>query len=130
MQRRSVVALSLLALVAVLIAAPAALAKTFAGSTLVGSANYPAASGRVTLQQNRGVQYFVVEVTNVGQLAGTELNLFVAGVQAGGVMIRPTGDGRRAVPVIPGSPIPQVTAAMPVQLKTRAGVVVVSGTFP
>jgi hypothetical protein len=140
MERRLTVAVSLLALVASLALAPAALAKSGSGSSKpiaipgkpIVDASKSVTGPKLVVRQvltSKGVRNLEVQVKGLPQLAGAELDVFVGGVQAGSLMVRPDGDGKHALPIIAGSPVPRVWSNMPVELRTRAGLLVVSGTL-
>jgi hypothetical protein len=130
MFRTSSLALSLLALTALLALAPAALAAVAPQPVAIlnPSADFPAASGKAKFDLNLGALQFVVEVDGVPQLAGATLDVLIGGIKAGTTTVDALGNGRFVVDVGPTSPVWEIPAGTAVAVQTDAGVVVISGT--
>jgi hypothetical protein len=96
---------------------------------LKGSAQFPNAKGTAKYRDRGGEQEFQVEVENVKKLAGKRLGVFVNGNNVGTMRINQFGAGRLELNSDRGDNVPAISAGSKVQVKTGAGVLVVSGQF-
>jgi hypothetical protein len=97
--------------------------------SLQGSNAYPNAKGSAKYRNRGGEQEFQVEVENVKQLAGQKLIVFVSGKKVGTLKINDLGAGRLNLNSTQGDRVPRIESGSKVQVKTGAGVLVVSGKF-
>jgi hypothetical protein len=110
--------------------APAAQAKsTDIRISLKGSAQFPNAKGTAKYRDRGGEREFQVEVENVKVLAGKTLNVFVNGTKVGSLKVSTLGAGSLNLNSTRGNNVPAIRAGSKVQVKTSAGVLVVSGQF-
>jgi opacity protein-like surface antigen len=126
MKRTVILTVSLLALAALAVAAPAVQAK--GGGTRVAlkpGASFPGASGKAKFQ-NEGQRELEIEVEHVRRLAGKRVNFFVNSTKVGSARVSGLGAAqinRR------GASFPAIKAGTRVKVKTAAGKLIVSGRF-
>jgi len=123
-----------LTLIAALVVPQFAFAQTRANATdmkisLTGSAGFPNAKGTAKYRDRNGEQDFQVEVENVRSLAGKRLFVFVDGKQVGKMRISQLGTGRLNLNSGNGDTVPTIHAGSSVEVRTRSGALVVSGSF-
>lgn len=109
--------------------APVAQAANDIRISLKGSAQFPNAKGTAKYKDRGGEQEFQVEVENVKKLAGKKLSVFVNGSKVGTMRINQFGAGRIELNSDRGDNVPAISGGSKVQVKTGAGVLVVSGSF-
>jgi opacity protein-like surface antigen len=127
MKRTVILTVSLLALAALAVAAPAVQAKDDPGTriALKGSGAFPGASGKAKFQ-NQGQRELEIEVEHVRRLAGKRVNFFVNSTKVGSARVSRLGAAqvnRR------GASFPAITAGTRIKVKTAAGRLIVSGQF-
>lgn len=127
MKRTVILTVSLLALAALAVAAPAVQAKGDPGTriALKASAAFPGAIGKAKLQ-NEGQRELEIEVEHVRRLAGKRVNFFVNAKKVGSARVNGLGAAqvdRR------GAGFPSVGAGTQIKVKTAAGKLIVSGRF-
>jgi len=97
--------------------------------SLTGSAPYANAKGTAKYKAAGGEREFQVELENARPLAGKTLNVFVNGTRVGSMRVSALGVGRFSRNTDLGQSVPLISAGSRVQIKTTAGVIVVSGSF-
>jgi opacity protein-like surface antigen len=127
MKRTVILTVSLLALAALAVAAPAVQAKGGPGTriALKPSAAFPGASGKAKFQ-NQGQRELEIEVEHVRRLAGKRVNFFVNRAKVGSARVNGLGAAqinRR------GASFPAINAGTRVKVKTASGKLIVSGQF-
>jgi hypothetical protein len=127
MKRTVILTVSLLALAALAVAAPAVQAKGGPGTriALKPSAAFPGASGKAKFQ-NQGQRELEIEVEHVRRLAGKRVNFFVNRTKVGSARVNGLGAAqinRR------GASFPAINAGTRVKVKTASGKLIVSGQF-
>jgi hypothetical protein len=109
---------------------PAAEAKgTVTRIELSGSAQYPKANGTAKYKVDGRDREFQVELEDARQLAGSKVTVFVDGRKAGAFKVSALGTGRMKRSTERGQTVPNITDGSTVQIKTRSGALVVSGSF-
>ena len=118
-------------LLGTLLYAPAAQAKGGAGTIiqLRGSAQYPNANGKAKYKAEGGEREFEVELEDARALKGKVLTVYANGAKVGTFRVNNLGNGRLERNSDLGQNVPNIHAGSPVQIKTAAGVLVVSGSF-
>ena len=127
MKRTVILTVSLLALAALAVAAPAVQAKNDPGMriALKSSPAFPGASGKAKFQ-NRDQRELEIEVEHVRRLAGRRVNFFVNSTKVGSARVNRLGAAqinRR------GASFPAIAAGTRVKVKTATGRLIVSGQF-
>ena len=127
MKRTVILTVSLLALAALAVAAPAVQAKGGPGTriALKSSGAFPGASGKAKFQ-NKGQRELEIEVEHVRRLAGRRVNFFVNSTKVGSARVNRLGAAqinRR------GASFPAINAGTRIKVKTAAGRLIVSGSF-
>ena len=127
MKRTVILTVSLLALAALAVAAPAVQAKGGPGTriALKSSGAFPGASGKAKFQ-NEGQRELEIEVEHVRRLAGRRVNFFVNSTKVGSARVNGLGAAqinRR------GASFPAINAGTRIKVKTAAGRLIVSGSF-
>ena len=127
MKRTVILSVSLLALAALAVAAPAVQAKNDPGTriALKSSGAFPGASGKAKFQ-NRDQRELEIEVEHVRRLAGKRVNFYVNSTKVGSARVNGLGAAqinRR------GASFPSVGAGTRIKVKTAAGKLIVSGSF-
>ena len=127
MKRTVILSVSLLALAALAVAAPAVQAKNDPGTriALKSSGAFPGASGQAKLQ-NKDQRELEIEVEHVRRLAGKRVNFYVNSTKVGSARVNGLGAAqinRR------GASFPSVGAGTRIKVKTAAGKLIVSGSF-
>lgn len=97
--------------------------------SLKGSGQYPNAKGTAKYRDRGGEKEFQVEVENVKALAGKTLNVLVNGTKVGSLKVSSLGAGSLNMNSSRGNKVPAIKSGSKVQVKTSAGVLVVSGQF-
>ena len=118
-------------LLGTLLYAPAAQAKGGDGTIiqLRGSAQYPNANGKAKYKNEGGEREFEVELEDARALRGKTLTVYANGAKVGTFRVNNLGNGRLERNSDLGQNVPNIHAGSPVQIKTAAGVLVVSGSF-
>ena len=111
--------------------APAAHAKGGEGTriTLRGSAQYSNANGTAKYKNIGGEREFQVELEDARALRGKVLTVYANGAKVGTFRVNNLGNGRLERNSDQGQNVPNISAGSPIQIKTAAGVLVVSGSF-
>jgi opacity protein-like surface antigen len=127
MKRTVILTVSLLALAALAVVAPAVQAKGGPGTriALEASGSFPGATGKAKFQ-NQGQRELEVEVEHVRWLAGKRVNFFVNSTKVGSARVNGLGAAqvnRR------GASFPTINAGTRITVKTAAGKLIVSGRF-
>ena len=127
MKRTVILTVSLLALAALAVAAPAVQAKGDPGTriSLKPSGAFPGASGKAKFQ-NQGQRELEIEVEHVRRLAGRRVTFFVNSTKVGSARVNRFGAAqvnRR------GASFPAITAGTRIKVKTAVGRLIVSGQF-
>ena len=127
MKRTVILTVSLLALAALAVAAPAVQAKGGPGTriALKSSGAFPGASGKAKFQ-NEGQRELEIEVEHVRRLAGKRVSFFVNSTKVGSARVNGLGTAqvnRR------GASFPAINAGTRIKVKTAAGKLIVSGRF-
>ena len=118
---------TILALAALAVAAPAVQAKGGPGTriALKSSGAFPGASGKAKFQ-NEGQRELEIEVEHVRRLAGKRVSFFVNSTKVGSARVNGLGAAqvnRR------GASFPAINAGTRIKVKTAAGKLIVSGQF-
>jgi opacity protein-like surface antigen len=127
MKRTVILTVSLLALAALAVAAPAVQAKGGPGTRIAlhASGAFPGASGKAKLQ-NEGQRELEIEVEHARRLAGRNVSFYVNNTKVGTARVNRFGAAqvnRR------GAGFPAINAGTRIKVKTAAGRLVVSGQF-
>src|SRR4029450_3108258 len=127
MKRTVILTVSLLALAALAVAAPAVQAKGEPGIriALKSAGPVPGASGQAKFQ-HQGPGELEIEVEHVRRLAGKRVNFFVNSTKVGSARVNGLGAAqvnRR------GASFPTIDAGTRIKVKTAAGKLIVSGQF-
>jgi hypothetical protein len=127
MKRTVILTVSLLALAALVVAAPAVQAKGGPGTriALKSSGAFPGASGKAKFQ-NQGQRELEIEVEHVRRLAGKRVSFFVNSTKVGSARVNGLGAAqvnRR------GASFPAINTGTRIKVKTAAGKLIVSGRF-
>ncbi len=127
MKRTIIFTVSLLALAALAVAAPAVQAKGGPGTriALKSSGAFPGASGKAKFQ-NEGQRELEIEVEHVRRLAGKRVSFFVNSTKVGSARINGLG---AAQVNLRGASFPSINAGTRVKVKAAAGKLIVSGRF-
>jgi len=96
---------------------------------LTGSAQYPNAKGTAKYKDRGGEREFQVELENARSLAGKTVDVYANGTKVGSFKVSALGAGRLNRNSDLGQSVPNITAGSAIQIKTRAGVLIVSGSF-
>lgn len=97
--------------------------------SLRGSAQYPTAKGTAKYKAEGGEREFQVELENAKSLAGKTVDVYANGAKVGSFKVTALGTGRFNRNTDRGQSVPMIRAGSAVQIKTRAGVLIVSGSF-
>lgn len=92
------------------------------------SAAFPHATGKAAYRGGSEAE-FEAQVDNVKRLAGQTVNVFVNGVKVGSTKVNALGTANFNRSVSAGQSVPTIKAGYKIQIKTAAGVVIVSGSF-
>jgi hypothetical protein len=127
MKRTVILTVSLLALAAFAVAAPAVQAKNEPGIriALKSAGTFPGASGKAKFQ-NQGQRELEIEVEHVRRLAGKRVNFFVNSTKVGSARVSGLGAAqieRR------GASFPAINSGTRIKVKTAGGKLIVSGRF-
>ena len=127
MKRTVILTVSLLALAALAVAAPAVQAKGGPGTriTLKSSGAFPGASGKAKFQ-NQGQRELEVEVEHVRRLAGKRVNFFVNSTKIGSARVNGLGAAQINKR---GAGFPAISAGTRIKVKTTGGATIVAGRF-
>lgn len=96
---------------------------------LRGSAQYPNAKGTAKYKADGGEREFQVELENAKPLAGKMVDVYANGAKVGSFKVTALGTGRLNRNTDLGQNVPAIGAGSAIQIKTRAGVLIVSGSF-
>jgi hypothetical protein len=97
--------------------------------SLRGSTQYPNAKGTAKYKAEGGEREFQVELENAKPLAGKTVDVYANGVKVGSFKVTALGTGRLNRNTDLGQSVPMIGAGSAIQIKTRAGVLIVSGSF-
>jgi len=127
MKRTVILTVSLLALAALAVAAPAVQAKNDPGMRIVlkASGAFPGASGKAKFQ-TKDQRELEMEVEHVRRLAGKRVNFYVNSTKVGSARVNGLGAAqinRR------GASFPSIATGTQIKIKTAAGKLIVSGRF-
>jgi hypothetical protein len=114
---------------AVPVTAPAHTGGLELSARLAGSAAYPNAAGRSTLERSSGKREIDVTVTHVARLAGQRLVVFVDGKRVGTLRVSAAGRAHRSWETNHGQFVPRASAGDRVTVRTTVGRLVVRGTY-
>ena len=126
--KRIFIPLTIVALAALALAAPAVQAQGGKDGTIIAlkaSSAFPGASGKAKFQ-NQGQRELEIEVEHVRRLAGKRVNFFVNATKVGSARVNRLGAAqvnRR------GAGFPSIGAGTQIKVKTAAGKLIVSGRF-
>jgi hypothetical protein len=123
--KRIFIPLTIVALAALALAAPAVQAKDGRIIALKASSAFPGAKGKAKFQ-TEGQRELEIEVEHVRRLAGKQVNFFVGAKKVGSKRISALGAAqldRR------GSNFPAVNSGTRISVKTASGRLIVSGRF-
>ena len=123
--KRMFIPLTIVALAALALAAPAVQAKGGTIIALKASSAFPGAKGKAKFQ-TEGQRELEIEVEHVRRLAGRRVNFFVGSTKIGSKRINSLGAAqldRR------GSTFPAVGSGTRISVKTAGGRLIVSGRF-
>ena len=123
--KRMFIPLTIVALAALALAAPAVQAKGGTIIALKASSAFPGAKGKAKFQ-TEGQRELEIEVEHVRRLAGKRVNFFVGSTKVGSKRINSLGAAqldRR------GSTFPAVGSGTRISVKTAGGRLIVSGRF-
>ena len=118
-------------LLGTLLYAPAAHAKG-GDATIIqlrGSAQHPNVNGKAKYKAEGGEREFQVELEDARALRGKVLTVYANGAKVGTFRVNNLGNGRLERNSDLGQNVPNIHAGSPVQIKTAAGVLVVTGSF-
>ena len=96
---------------------------------LKGSAAFPNAKGKAAFRDRGSERELQVEVENVRVLAGTTVSMSVGGVLVGTATVNALGAARLSLNTNLGDSVPVSVSGKSVEVRTAAGVLVVSGSF-
>jgi hypothetical protein len=127
MKRTVILTVSLVALAAFAVDAPAVQAKNEPGIriALKSAGTFPGASGKAKFQ-NQGQRELEIEVEHVRRLAGKRVNFFVNSTKVGSARVSGLGAAqieRR------GASFPAINSGTRIKVKTAGGKLIVSGRF-
>jgi hypothetical protein len=127
MKRTVILTVSLLALAALAVAAPAVQAKGDPGTriALESAGAFPGASGKAKFQI-RDERELEIEVEHVRRLAGKRVNFFVNSTKVGSARVNALGAAQVNKR---GSGFPAVHAGTRIKVKTVGGTSIVAGRF-
>ena len=97
--------------------------------TLTASADFPGARGRAEFESEDSERELEIRVDRLDALAGTTVGFFLGGVSIGTRMVSGDGEARLELESEHGGTVPMSVAGQTVEVRTAAGVVIVSGTF-
>lgn len=96
---------------------------------LTGSAQYQNAKGTAKYKDRGGEREFQVELENAKSLAGKTVDVYANGVKVGSFKVSALGTGRLSRNSDRGQSVPVISSGSAIQIKTRAGALIVSGSF-
>jgi hypothetical protein len=96
---------------------------------LRGSAQYPSAKGTAKYKNEGGEREFQVELENARSLAGKTVDVYANGAKVGSFKVNSLGRGGLNRNSDRGQSVPNIRAGSLIQIKTRAGGLIVSGSF-
>jgi hypothetical protein len=102
----------------------AAVAKVELQAALTGSHAFSHAVGSAKFESGRHGRELIVSVSHVARLAGRSLVVFVHGARAGTMTVSRTGFAH-----MDRHGVPACQAGQAIRVRTKAGTLVVSGTF-
>jgi hypothetical protein len=119
----------LIALLALAVAIPAALAAGGTRIVLKPAKAYPAAKGSAQYKAKGAERELQVEVEHIRRLAGRQVVIVVAGAKLGTAKVSALGAARISRNTERGQRVPQVVAGTKVKVRTARGATIVSGSF-
>ncbi len=96
---------------------------------LTGSAQYPNAKGTAKYKNEGGEREFQVELENAKALAGKMVDVYANGAKVGSFKVNRLGRGSMNRNSDQGQSVPNISAGSAIQIKTKAGALIVSGNF-
>ena len=123
--KRMFIPLTIVALAALALAAPAVQAKGGTIIALKASSAFPGAKGKAKFQVE-GQRELEIEVEHVRRLAGKRVNFFVNAKKVGSLRINGFGAAELN---LRGSRAPAVRSGTRISVKTAGGTLIVSGRF-
>ena len=117
------------AVLALAIAVPTALAVDRTRIALKPSAAFPAANGKATFKSRGGERELQIEVEDIRRLRGKRVVFRVGGVLLGTARVNAFGTARIERNSDRGQRVPAVRAGTKVKVRTARGVLIVSGSF-
>lgn len=96
---------------------------------LTGSAQYANAKGTAKYKNSGGEREFQVELENAKSLAGKTVDVYANGAKVGSFRVSNLGRGSLNRNTDRGQNVPNITNGSLIQIKTKAGAVIVSGSF-
>jgi len=117
------------AVLALAVALPTALAADRTRITLKPSAAFPSATGKATFKARGGERELQIEVEHVRRLAGKRVVFTVGGVRLGTAKVNAFGAAQIERNSDRGQRVPAVRHGTKVKVRTAGGVLIVSGSF-
>jgi len=96
---------------------------------LNGSANYPNADGKASYKVQGTKREFEAEVEHIKKLKGQTVNVFVNGTKVASAKVDTLGQAETELSTELGNSVPKIKSGDKVEIRTTAGVVIVSGSF-
>ena len=96
---------------------------------LRGSAAFPAAHGTAKFDNRGGRRELEIEAEDIRRLAGATVSFFLAGSKIGQARVSALGATELELSTQRGQAVPTSVAGKQVQIRTAAGVVIVTGSF-
>jgi hypothetical protein len=118
-----------IALLALMVSIPTALAVGGTRIVLKPAKAYSAAKGSAQYEAKAGERELQVEVEHIRRLAGRQVVFVVAGKKLGTAKVSALGAARLSRNTERGQRVPQVTAGTVVKVRTAGGATIVSGSF-
>lgn len=94
-------------------------------AALHGSQTFPRATGNARFEVRHNGRELHVSLSHATRLAGARLVIFVHGTRTGTMVVSPAGTAH----LDRHHGVPATRAGQPIRVRTRAGTLVVSGTF-
>ena len=129
MTRTKILAPLLIAALALAVLVPTALAAVDWQIPLRHGPSFPRATGTAEYQAQPGQREFQVEIERLASLAGTSLLVQVNNAKVGWMKVSKTGIAQLNRNSELGQRVPAIVHGSTVTVKTKAGVVIASGTF-
>ena len=96
---------------------------------LRGSAAFPAAHGKAKFDNRGARRELEIEAEDIRRLDGATVSFFLAGAKIGQARVSALGATRLELSTQRGQAVPTSVAGKQVQIRTAAGVVIVTGSF-